>query len=91
MPADWQAWLLAGEDPAAAAYADGDLEAFYRLHAGRPPAWHEVSRRLDAHKRWSAARIAWLRARELPWLEDWIDAANYERRVLLELGDTAGP
>jgi hypothetical protein len=80
--ADWQAWLLGGPDPAASAYVN--LEGFYRAHADKPPAWHAVYRRLDAHKRWTAARRAWLEANghhdlAFDW---WIDDIAHEHRVL---------
>jgi hypothetical protein len=82
--ADWQAWLLDGPDPAASAYADGDSERFYQLHADRPPAWHVIHRRLDAHKRWTAARRSWLEAHGHPdlALDCWLDDVSYEHRVL---------
>jgi hypothetical protein len=82
--ADWQEWLLDGPDPAASAYKDGDVERFYRLHAHRGPRWAATYRRLDAHKRWTAARRAWLEAHghadlAFDW---WIDDVAYEHRVL---------
>lgn len=82
--ADWHEWLLDGPDPAASAYAGGDLERFYRIHAHRGPRWATIYRRLDAHKRWTEARRAWLEANghddlALDW---WIEDISYEHRVL---------
>ena len=79
--ADWQEWQLDGPDPAAAAYVD--MAVFYRRLEGKP----EVAacwRRLDAHKRWTAARRTWLEAHgehdlAFDW---WIDDVAYEHRVL---------
>jgi hypothetical protein len=82
--ADWETWLLDAPDPAASAYADGDVERFYRLHADKSPAWHALYRRLDRHKRWTAARRGWLEAHgyhDLAW-DQWIDDVAYEHRVL---------
>jgi hypothetical protein len=39
-------------------------------------------RTYHAHKRWSAARIAWLKARGLPSLETWLEDVRYEHHVL---------
>jgi hypothetical protein len=80
---DWSEWLLDGPDPAAQAYKDGDSTAFYAGLADRPAvaaAW----RRMDAHRRWTAARRAWLEAHgehrlAFDW---WIDDIAYEHRVL---------
>jgi hypothetical protein len=39
-------------------------------------------RTYHAHKRWSAARIAWLKTRGLPSLETWLEDVKYEHHVL---------
>lgn len=39
-------------------------------------------RRYHAHKRWSHARVAWLKAHDLPWLDAWLDDLRFEHRML---------
>jgi hypothetical protein len=41
-------------------------------------------RRMDAHKRWSAARVAWLKERGLPWLDTWIDDMRFEHLLRMQ-------
>jgi hypothetical protein len=79
--ADWSEWLLDGPDPGTEGYVDA--ERFYAGLADRP-AVAACWRRLDAHKRWSAARRAWLEAHGHPQLafDGWIDDIAYEHRVL---------
>lgn len=48
---------------------------------GDRPELVAVWRRVDAHKRWSHARIEWLKARGLPWLATWIDDVRAEHQL----------
>jgi hypothetical protein len=79
--ADWQQWLLDGPDPATVAYVD--MAAFYRQLEAKP-AVAACWRRLDAHRRWTAARRGWLEAHGQDRLafDWWIDDIAYEHRVL---------
>jgi hypothetical protein len=79
--ADWSEWLLDGPDPGAEGYVD--MAAFYAGIADRPKlvaAW----RRLDAHRRWTAARRAWLEAQGMHQaaVDCWVDDIAAEHRVL---------
>ena len=87
---DWSEWLLPGPDPGTVGYVD--VDAFYAGLADRPEV-AAVWRRLDAHKRWTAARRTWLEAHGHPDLafDCWLDDVAYEHRVLrAELREASG-